>query len=100
MKISDKDYQNWCRKQKCAKCGGGHWLQDLGEWRCEYAHTRLNGRGGTALKPIYSGIPLCHECHAKTHDKGLSEVFTKEECLILTGQYLRNYIIFKERGEL
>lgn len=62
---TDADYQAWCRKQKCAKCGAVAGI--------EYAHVRRIVHGaGAGVKPEYSGIPLCGDCHHLQHLRGES----------------------------
>lgn len=57
---TDKDYQSWCRKQKCAKTGDDQNIQ--------YAHVRRGS--GTGTKPNYWGIPLRQDWHAQQHQHG------------------------------
>lgn len=91
--ISDKHFQEWTRKQPCASCGGGDWIEEIGEFRCEFAHSRLNARGGTSYKPPYSGLPLCHSCHSKSHLKGITAIMTQDMLVSRTGEHLRSYLI-------
>lgn len=78
---SDAEYHAWTRRQKCIVCGGQDWLEDIGEGRCEYAHVRRSGDAGTAFKPEYSGVPMCHEHHAVQHQHGESSAFNSYEDL-------------------
>lgn len=67
---TDADYQEWCRRQKCAVCRGQDWDSEKGGGRCEYAHVRRADESGTAHKADYAGVPLCHACHRLQHDAG------------------------------
>lgn len=70
---SDAQFQEWVRRKKCAACNAdGEWVEKVGEFRCEYAHVRRAGEAGTAIKPVFSGIPLCHACHQRQHNSGES----------------------------
>jgi hypothetical protein len=72
---SDKDFLAWLRTQKCAFCG-----HEKNEYvPIEAAHVRRVANGaGVAIKPEYSAIPLCHDCHAKQHQHGESILGGKE----------------------
>lgn len=49
----------------------GEWLH--GEGRCEVSHWRAVSNGaGVGVKPPYSAVPLTHEEHHYTHQKGSS----------------------------
>lgn len=74
---TDEDYQCWCRQQPCAVCGGGDWVEVIGERRCEYAHVRRAGESGTGHKPAYRGLPLCATCHGAQHQKGEATVLNE-----------------------
>lgn len=59
----DREYLDSLRKHNCAHC-------NLDE-PSEPAHVRTVGKGaGASIKPPYSAIPLCHECHTKQHASG------------------------------
>lgn len=76
---SDEDYLDWCRHQRCAKCKWTpHW--EMSEFiGCEAAHVRRVADGaGTAIKPLYSAIPLCHKHHAEQHHVGEAILGGKE----------------------
>ena len=64
----------WVRRQPCAVCGGGEWIEALAERRCEYAHVRRADHDGMAIKGVYIGLPLCNEHHALQHAKGESAI--------------------------
>lgn len=67
---TDDQYQAWCREKPCAICGGGDWVEEKGELRCEFGHVRRSSAAGTAFKPLYSGVPLCNKHHSAQHDHG------------------------------
>lgn len=60
---TDATYQHWCREgQKCATCHRP---------ASEYSHVRHIEQGaGVGIKPEFSGIPSCHECHHLSHNQG------------------------------
>ena len=60
---TDATYQHWCRDgQKCATCHRP---------ASEYSHVRHIEQGaGIGIKPDFSGIPSCHECHQLSHNGG------------------------------
>lgn len=66
----DSLYQAWCRQQPCAVCGGYNYDPDTGIQQNEYGHVRRANNAGTAYKPGYSGVPLCHEHHYLQHNHG------------------------------
>lgn len=60
---TDADFQAWCHAQPCTKCGASP--------PSVYAHYRtIRAGAGTAIKPAYSGLPLCDACHTLQHQKG------------------------------
>lgn len=67
---SDEEFAEWIQKQKCCICGGGDWVEKLGEMRCEAAHVRRAGESGTGYKANYARVPMCHEHHAHQHQHG------------------------------
>jgi hypothetical protein len=68
----DAEFLQWCRHQRCWKCD----KVDMGEGGVEFvqaAHVRrINAGSGTSVKPQYSAIPLCSECHSIQHAVGES----------------------------
>lgn len=72
---SDADYQEWCRNRPCAVDKKQTWIPDKGIFRCEYAHVRHGS--GVGIKPEYSGIPMCHECHRYQHQHGETALLRK-----------------------
>lgn len=60
---TDEQFAQWIQLQKCIVCGGGDWVEQLGELRCEAAHVRRAGESGTAYKADYARVPMCHEHH-------------------------------------
>lgn len=74
---SDEDYQAWCRSMPCAICGSTDADFDTGEVHNEYAHVRRAPAAGTAYKPPFSGIPLCHSHHAMQHQMGEFETLVR-----------------------
>lgn len=76
---SDDEYLEWCRHQPCAKCKWKPHFEMSDFIACEAAHVRRIADGaGTALKPAYSAIPLCHEHHTEQHRVGESILGGKE----------------------
>ena len=76
---SDEDFLSWLRTMPCAYCRGKpHWEND--EYvHCVPAHVRRVAAGsGTAIKPVYSAIPLCNVCHDKQHRQGEGALGGKE----------------------
>ena len=78
---TDNEFQMWCRARPCAICGAPA--------PSEYAHTRRIAAGaGTGTKPLYSGLPMCHDCHSKQHQGGESAIGGKEEVDSKTAKHL------------
>jgi len=77
---TDEEYLEWCRHQKCAHCGKApHWEMETLVLN-EAAHVRRVANGaGTAIKPPYSAIPLCHEDHGKQHQHGEDTIGGKDK---------------------
>lgn len=78
---TDEDYMDWCRQQQCASCKWQpHWEMDR-HILCEAAHVRRVADGaGTAIKPPYATIPLCHRCHALQHEHGEDRIGGRDWC--------------------
>lgn len=75
---TDEDYLTWLRTMPCAHCRGKpHW-ENNDYVQSEAAHVRRADSSGTAYKPPYSAIPLCHTCHEKQHRQGESALGGKE----------------------
>jgi hypothetical protein len=76
---TDDEYLEWCKHQKCAKCGWTpHWEMST-FMLCDPAHVRRIADGaGVALKPAYSAIPLCHDHHVEQHRVGEAILGGKE----------------------
>lgn len=70
---ADRLYQDWCREQVCVVCGGWDYDPDSAIHSVEYAHVRRANNSGTALKPEYSGVPMCHHHHHVQHNQGEAE---------------------------
>lgn len=76
-KGTDSEYQEWVRLWPSCLTGAYNTVvHDIG--RCEFAHVRRAAESGTGYKPEYSGIPLTHEEHAMTHQKGESIFYPSE----------------------
>ena len=76
---TDEQYLNWVRGRPCAHCGDYNYLDD-GRQVCEAAHVRRVVSGsGTAIKPPYSAIPLCHKHHKLQHDNGEDAIGGREK---------------------
>lgn len=74
----DAEFLQWLRHQRCWKCD----KVDMGEGGIEFvqaAHVRrINAGSGTSIKPQYSAIPLCSECHSIQHAVGESAIAPPE----------------------
>lgn len=71
----DKDFLAWLRQQPCAYCKA----KPSQHAPTQAAHVRRVANGsGTAIKPAYSAIPLCHSHHALQHQQGESALGGKE----------------------
>ncbi len=77
---TDEEYLDWCRAQKCAHCGKApRWEMETFIWS-EAAHVRRVANGaGTAIKPPFSAIPLCHDDHQKQHQHGEDAIGGKDK---------------------
>lgn len=77
---TDAEYLEWCRNQKCAHCDKApRWEMDT-FIPSEAAHVRRVANGsGTAIKPPFSAIPLCHEDHANQHQHGEDAIGGKDK---------------------
>lgn len=75
---TDDAYLGWLRGRPCAYCKRKpHW--EMGDLiQSEAAHVRRADSAGTAFKPLYSAIPLCHDCHEKQHRYGEGELGGQE----------------------
>ena len=71
QKGTDAEYQAWVRLWPSCLTGAYNTVEN-GVGRCEFAHVRRAGDSGTGYKGQYSGIPLTHDEHALTHQKGES----------------------------
>jgi hypothetical protein len=71
---ADAAYQEWTRGQKCIICGDQDWNESTGEGRCIYAHVRR--ASGMAIKPEYSGVPMCKKHHDLQHQSGEGAAFS------------------------
>lgn len=68
---TDKEYLEWIRLQASAKSGIKHHDRDTGKEGCVAAHVRRVQHGsGTAIKPLYSAIPLTYHEHHECHQQG------------------------------
>lgn len=72
---SDAEYRKWIQGQPCIACGGGDYVEETGELKCEAAHVKRPSNSGMGHKPEYSCIPLCHACHVLQHNGGLVELY-------------------------
>lgn len=90
--ITDNAYQEWCRSKPCVVCGGGDWDMERGEYRNEYSHIRLGGVGGIGQKPKFSGVPCCHSCHSKAHQKGHAIHMPTEDWIYHGWKHLRSWL--------
>lgn len=71
---TDAHYHAWVVQQPC--CADGKHEGDV-----VGAHVRRIANGsGTAIKPPYSEIPLCHAHHSAQHQRGESAIGGKEWC--------------------
>lgn len=71
---TDQELIEWTRTQPCCVCGKHEAVQTKNGGYYEAsdaAHVRRIADGaGTGIKPPYSVIPLCRECHSKQHQSG------------------------------
>lgn len=73
---SDEQFQTWVRVTlPCIVCGDRDFDPDTGIGRCEFAHVRRAGEAGTAYKPEYSGVPMCHNHHDTQHQHGETRAY-------------------------
>lgn len=83
-KENDDAFRKWLRTQPCCSCN--HPPPN------DAAHVRLGGRGGMAMKPLWSSVPLCFTCHRVIqHTKSHLELFTTDEWLRLADEYLNKW---------
>lgn len=70
---TDAQYLEWLRGHSCAFC--------FAKGATEAAHVRrVNQGGGTDIKPQYSAIPLCRDCHrAAQHEQGKTAIGGKAQ---------------------
>lgn len=60
---TDAEFLAWLRDQQCASCKAFP--------PSEAAHVRRVANGaGVGIKPEFSAIPLCHDCHERQHRSG------------------------------
>ena len=89
---SDEEFLSWTRKQFCCICDHLDVDRDTGIEQNEAAHVRRVGLGsGTGIKPAYSAVPLCHDCHHKQHNKGESELLEGAGWEKLRAKYLTSW---------
>jgi len=67
-------HAEYIRRLDCVVCGKQDYIAEIGEGRCEQAHMRSAEDSGTAYKPRYFSVPLCHAHHVVQHQKGESAV--------------------------
>src|SRR3990172_3031808 len=77
---SDAEFLEWIRKQPCAVTGERDYHTDeatgIVTERCDAAHVRTVAAGaGTAIKPLYSAIPLIHSLHDTETKHGKSALY-------------------------
>lgn len=72
---TDADYLEWLKLQPCALSGRHSEYHDDGSALSIPAHVRRVEHGsGTAIKPLYSAIPLTNILHQKCHQEGDSAI--------------------------
>ncbi len=73
---TEDEFEEWIREQPSVIGGGGDWVEELGERRCQPAHVRRVSEGsGTATKPPYFAVPMTsHEHNQVQHQHGYSRV--------------------------
>ena len=82
-KQNDKAYLAWLRTKFCMICGANPPSQA--------AHVRLGGRGGTGIKPLFSAVPLCANCHGIQHSKSHETYGDKDFWLGKADEYLNKW---------
>lgn len=75
--MSDAKYLKWLRTKPCMICGQFREYRN-GAGVSQAAHVRLFGRGGVGMKPPYSAVPLCSQCHGLQHNKS-HEIYGNKE---------------------
>lgn len=83
-KGNDKKYLAWLRTLPCCVCGAYP--------PSEACHVRLGGRGGIGIKPKFSAVPCCHNCHSKQHTKSHLAIMPTEMWLELADKYLEKFL--------
>jgi len=79
---TDEEFAAWIQKMPCMVCGGGDWVVEIGENRCEAAHVRRANNSGTAWKGLYIRVPLCHEDHIlQQHQHGESKLYERKQSI-------------------
>lgn len=89
-KGNDKKYLAWLRTLPCCVCGAYPPSQA--------AHVRLGGRGGIGMKPRWSAVPCCGDCHHRQHQHGHSSIMPTEMWLELADNYLKRFFAFCENS--
>ena len=99
---SDKGFRDWLEQQKCCACGAPPRPDpaDLNRGpRNEAAHVRSVKNGaGTSIKPEYSAITLCHDCHQRQHSGGYGEILTVPGDLSSIRDYLDRMVVSSLEG--
>ncbi len=71
---SDDEFLSWLRHQACVVPADPH------QGDIVPAHVRRIAEGaGTAIKPVYSAVPMCHKHHSEQHQYGESVHGGKEQ---------------------
>lgn len=84
----DKAFLEFIRRLPCAVCGA--WADYVnGHGISQAAHVRRANNSGIGIKPLFSAIPLCQECHHKQHQYGESSVMPKEVWDHMVEKYIR-----------
>lgn len=75
---SEDTYAKWVREKPCACCNARPDNHTGMGAAIEYAHVRtLSAGSGTATKPPYHAIPLCHDDHKRQHDQGVVALYQR-----------------------
>lgn len=77
---NDKPYLAWLRKKPCCVCGKNP--------PSEGCHYRTAANSGIGIKPLWSSIPMCHNCHAEQHRIGTFNFMPSERWELLVKEYL------------
>ena len=74
-----KKYLDFIRQKSCLFCGK----------KSEPHHVSFGGDRGTGIKPPDTQcVPLCRECHQRTHNGNIGHVYFAREIIRLMTEYI------------